>query len=261
METLTIAVDARGAAHITMTRPEVFNAFNELMIAELTQAVQHCRADPGVRVIVLAGAGKAFSAGADIDWMRRAAAASEAANLADARRFAALLQQLAECPKPTLARIHGLALGGGVGLACACDIAVASSEAKFAVSEARFGILPAVIGPYVVNAVGTRQARRLALTANRIGAGEALQIGLLHQVVAPAELDAAIDRWVSDLLAGGPRAQAEIKALFAQLQVGPVTEPVRELTAQTIARVRSSDEAREGFAAFVAKRPAAWSPL
>lgn len=261
METVTIAVAAQGVAHITMTRPEVFNAFNELMIDELSQAVQHCSADPAVRVIVLAGAGKAFSAGADIEWMRRAAAASDAANLADARRFAALLQQLAECPKPTLARIHGLALGGGVGLACACDIAVASSEAKFAVSEARFGILPAVIGPYLVNAVGTRQARRLALTAGRIGADEALQIGLVHQVVEAADLDAAIARGVSDLLAGGPQAQAEIKALFAQLQVGPVTAAVRELTAQTIARVRSSDEAREGFAAFVAKRPAAWSSL
>ncbi len=261
METVTIAVAAQGVAHITMTRPEVFNAFNEAMIAELGQAVQRCSADPGVRVIVLAGAGKAFSAGADIEWMRRAAAASEAANLADARRFAALLQQLAECPKPTLARVHGLALGGGVGLACACDIAVASSEAKFAVSEARFGILPAVIGPYLVNAVGTRQARRLALTASRIGAEEAMKIGLLQQVVEATELDAAIARWVSELLAGGPRAQAEIKALFAQLEVGPVTAEVRELTAQTIARVRSSDEAREGFAAFVEKRPAAWSPL
>ncbi len=258
METLTIAVDARGVAHITMTRPEVFNAFNELMISELSQAVGHCIADPGVRVIVLAGAGKAFSAGADIEWMRRAAAASEQVNLEDARRFAAMLQQLAECPKPTVARIQGLALGGGVGLACACDIAIASSEAKFAVSEARFGILPAVIGPYVFNAVGPRQARRLALTASRIGAGEALRLGMLHEVVELDDLDAAVERWVNELLASGPQAQAEIKTLFAQLEVGPVTPEVRELTAQTIARVRTGAEAREGFAAFLAKRPAAW---
>ncbi|MEJ6006010.1 enoyl-CoA hydratase-related protein [Paucibacter sp. AS339] len=259
METLTIAVDARGVAHITMTRPEVFNAFNELMISELGQAVQHCQADPAVRVLVLAGAGKAFSAGADIEWMRRAAAASQEANLADARRFADMLQLLANCPKPTVARIQGLALGGGVGLACACDIAVASADTKFAVSEARFGILPAVIGPYLVNAVGVRQARRLALTASRISASEALQIGLLHQVVEGSDqLDAAIDHWVAELLACGPGAQAEIKALLAQMEVGPVTPELRELTAQTIARVRSGEEAREGFAAFVAKRPAAW---
>ena len=258
METVHIEVAGHGVARITMSRPEVFNAFNEAMISELTQAIQHCRADPAVRMIVLAGAGKAFSAGADIEWMRRAAAASEEVNLADARRFAELLRQLAECPKPTLARIQGLALGGGVGLACACDIAIASSEAKFAVSEARFGILPAVIGPYVINAVGPRQARRLALTASRIGADEALQMGLLHEVVAPADLDAALQRWVTELLAGGPQAQAEIKSLFAQLEVGPVTAEVRELTAQTIARVRTGEEAREGFAAFLAKRPAAW---
>ncbi len=259
VETLTIAVDARGVARITMTRPEVFNAFNELMISELSQAVQHAQADPAVRVLVLAGAGKAFSAGADIEWMRRAAAASQEANLADARRFAEMLQRLADCPKPTVARIQGLALGGGVGLACACDMALASREAKFAVSEARFGILPAVIGPYLLNAVGPRQARRLALTASRISADEALQMGLLQQVVdSPEDLDAALDHWVNELLACGPGAQAEIKALMAQLEVGPVTPEVRELTAQTIARVRSGEEAREGFAAFVGKRPAAW---
>jgi methylglutaconyl-CoA hydratase len=241
-----------------MTRPEVFNAFNEAMISELAQAVQHCRADPAVRVIVLAGAGKVFSAGADIEWMRRAAAASEAVNLADARRFAEMLQVLAECPKPTVARIQGLALGGGVGLACACDIAIASVEAKFAVSEARFGILPAVIGPYVINALGLRQARRLALTASRVGAAEALQMGLLHEVVELAELDAALERWVCELLACGPQAQAEIKGLFAALEVGPVSAEVRELTARTIARVRTGAEAREGFEAFLDKRPAAW---
>ena len=156
--------------------------------------------------------------------------------------------------------MQGLALGGGVGLAVACDIAVASEEAKFAVSEARFGILPAVIGPYVINAVGPRQAKRLALTASRIGAVQALALGLVHEVVALDELDGAVKRWVDELLANGPAAQGEIKALFAELEVGPVTPAVRELTAQTISRVRMTDEAREGFAAFLAKRPAAWIP-
>ena len=258
METLHIAVDARGVARLTMMRPEVFNAFNEAMIAELSQAMDHLVADPHVRLIVLAGAGKAFSAGADLQWMKRASEASEAVNLEDARRFAGMLQRIAECPKPTLARVQGLALGGGVGLAVACDIALATPDAKFAVSEARFGILPAVIGPYVINAVGPRQARRLALTASRIPATEALAMGLVQEVAE--DIDAALERWVQELLHNGPGALREIKALFAQLEVGPVTPAVRELTAQTIARVRMTDEAREGFAAFLAKRPAAWIP-
>lgn len=266
METLQLALDGRGVARIVMNRPEVFNAFDEAMISELGQAVAQCVADPAVRVIVLAGAGKVFSAGADIQWMRRAAAASQDANLADARRFADMLHAIATCPKPTVARIHGLALGGGIGLACACDIAVTSSEAKFSVSEARLGILPAVIGPYLINAVGPRQARRLALTASRIDAQAALLMGLVQQVVELPDLDAAVEQWSSELLASGPAAQTEIKRLFDQLAVGPsdlqsgaqADQQTRELTAQTIARVRMGDEAREGFAAFLAKRPAAW---
>ena len=258
METLSIAVNERGVAQLTMNRPEVFNAFNETMIGELSQAFDHLVADARVRLIVLAGAGKAFSAGADIQWMRRASEASPDWNLQDARRFADMLHRIASCPKPTVARVQGLALGGGVGLIAACDMAVAAREASFAISEARFGILPAVIGPYVVNALGPRQARRLALTASRIAADEALALGLVQQVVELEQLDAALQRWVDELLANGPRAQGEIKALFGQLAQGPVTAEVRELTAQTIARVRLTDEAREGFAAFLGKRPAAW---
>jgi len=258
VETLQIEVDARGVARLMMNRPEVFNAFNELMISELTQAIAHCAADPAVRVIVLAGAGKVFSAGADVQWMRRAAAESQEWNVQDARRFADMLHAIASCPKPTIARVQGLALGGGVGLICACDIAVASSDAKLAVSEARLGILPSVIAPYLINAVGLRQARRLGLTASRIGAAEALQIGLLQEV--DDALDEAVERWVTELLANGPQAQGQLKALFSQLEVGPITAEVRELTAQTIARVRLGEEAREGFAAFIDKRPAAWIP-
>lgn len=260
METLQIAVDGRGVARITMMRPEVFNAFNEQMIAELTIAIERCEHDPAVRVIVLAGAGKAFSAGADIQWMKRASEATQEWNVEDARRFAAMLAKLAHCAKPTVARVQGVALGGGVGLVCACDIAIAADDSKYAVSEARFGILPAVIGPYVINAVGPRQARRLALTASRIGAETAFSMGLVHEVVPLDELDAALERWTDELLANGPLALGEIKKLFGELEVGPVTAGVRELTAQTIARVRMGDEAREGFAAFLAKRPAAWVP-
>lgn len=257
---LRITTRAPGVAQVTMSRPAVFNAFDEAMIAELDAAFSLLAEDPAVRLIVLAGEGRHFSAGADLQWMQRASTASLDWNLSDARRFAAMLARIDACPKPTVARVQGAALGGGVGLACACDIAIASESASFAVSEARFGILPAVIGPYVVNAVGKRQARRLALTATRIQAAEALAIGLVQQVVAPDALDGAVDATVAELLTGGPHAQREIKQLFAKLAVAPVTPEVIELTAQTISRVRGSDEAREGFAAFLGKRPANWIP-
>ncbi len=257
---LSIVQRRPGVAQVTMSRPQVFNAFDEAMIAALDAAFAQLGDDDSVRVIVLAGEGRHFSAGADLQWMQRASTASREWNLDDARRFAAMLARIDACPKPTVARIQGAALGGGVGLACACDVAIAADSATFAVSEARFGILPAAIGPYVINAIGKRQARRLALAATRIGAAEALAIGLVQQVVAPDQLDAAIDAVLDDLLAGGPSAQREIKHLFAQLDVGPITAEVRELSAQTISRVRGSDEAREGFAAFLGKRPANWIP-
>ena len=171
-----------------------------------------------------------------------------------------MLSRIDASPKPTLARIQGAALGGGVGLACACDIAIAADNASFAISEAKFGILPAVIGPYLINAVGKRHARRLALTMTRIRAAEAQALGLVHQLSTLDELDAAVDACVLELLAGGPQSQAEIKSFFSQLEVGPVTAEVRELSAQTISRVRGSDEAREGFAAFLDKRAPDWIP-
>jgi methylglutaconyl-CoA hydratase len=258
MTTLEIERRASGVAQITMSRPEVFNAFDEAMIGELDAAFTNLEADANVRVIVLAGAGKHFSAGADLKWMQRASEATLEWNLQDARRFAEMLARIEACPKPTVARIQGAALGGGVGLACACDIAVAADNASFSVSEARFGILPAVIGPYLTNAIGKRQARRLALTTQRITAAEALAIGLVQQVAPLAELDTAVTSTVRELLVGGPNAQREIKQLFAQLEVGPITPAVRELTAATIARVRGTEEARQGFAAFLAKRPAPW---
>ena len=260
MRTLSVTRRSPGVAQVTMTRAAVFNAFDETMLAELAFAFTQLAEDKDVRVIVLAGEGRHFSAGADLQWMQRASQASHEWNLQDARQFAAMLSRIASCPKPTVARVQGAALGGGVGLACACDIAIAADNASFSVSEAKFGILPAVIGPYVVNAVGKRQAQRLALTATRIDAAEALAIGLVQQVALLDDLDAAVDKTVTELLAGSPNAQREIKQLFAQLAVGPVTPEVRELTAQTIARVRGSDEAQEGFAAFLGKRPANWIP-
>jgi len=260
MASLAITRRSSGVAQITMARAAVFNAFDEAMIGELDAAFAALIDDTEVRVIVLAGEGKHFSAGADLQWMQRASEASTDWNVQDARRFAAMLSRIDTCPKATVARVQGAALGGGVGLACACDIAIAADNASFSVSEAKFGILPAVIGPYVLNAVGKRQARRLALTTTRIGAAEALALGLVQQVAPLDGLDAAVDATVAELLVGGPNAQREIKQLFAQFEVGPITPEVRERTAQTIARVRGSDEAREGFAAFLAKRPASWIP-
>lgn len=260
LETLALRPGRSGVMHVVMARPAVFNAFDETMIGELDAVFSALEADDSVRIIVLAGEGKHFSAGADLQWMRRASTASQEWNLQDARRFAAMLARIEQCPKPTVARVQGAALGGGVGLACACDIAVAADNASFAVSEVRFGILPAVIGPYLVNAVGKRQAKRLALTTSRIGAAEALALGLVHQVAALDQLDVAVDAVIDELRIGGPQAQAEVKRLFAHLPVGPITPEVRELTAATIARVRGGDEAREGFAAFLDKRAAAWSP-
>jgi methylglutaconyl-CoA hydratase len=190
--------------------------------------------------------------------MERASKNTQQANLEDARRFATMMQVMYECPKPVIARVQGAAFGGGVGLCCACDMVFATPQAKFAVSEAKFGILPSVIGPYLNNAVGKRNALRLALTAEQIDAQRALQMGLVQEVVEMAQIDAAIEKNVAQLLANGPTALREIKSLFGCLAVAPIGEGVRELTAQTIARVRATEEAREGFAAFLAKRPAAW---
>ena len=256
--TLTISTDQRGLARVTLSREATLNAFDETMIAELTEAFTTLAHADATRVIVLAAAGRAFSAGADLRWMERASRNTQQANLDDARRFARMMQAIYECPKPVLARVQGAAYGGGVGLCCACDIVFAAPQARFAVSEAKFGILPAVIGPYLNNAIGKRNALRLALTAQQIDANQAQQMGLVQEVVELEQLHAAIEQTVTQLLANGPQALAEIKRLYGQLALAPVDEEVRELTARTIARVRATEEAREGFAAFLAKRPAAW---
>lgn len=256
--TLKLDIDQRGVARLTLARPETLNAFDETMIAELDAAFRAFSDDARVRVVVLAAEGRAFSAGADLRWMERASHNGRAENLADAQRFAAMMHALHSCRKPVIARVQGAAYGGGVGLCCACDIVLAAPNAKFVVSEAKFGILPAVIGPYLNNAVGKRHALRLALTAELIDATRAERIGLVHQVVEEAQLDAEIDALVALLLNNGPTALGEIKLLFSRFDIGEIDDATRALTADTIARVRSTDEAREGFAAFFAKRPPAW---
>jgi len=256
-ETLTIE-HAGPVATLWMDRPDVFNAFNEQLIDELTRACDQLDKDASVRVVVLAGRGTHFSAGADLNWMRRAAQASEQENLEDARRFARMLRTLSGMSKPTIARVQGAALGGGTGLAAACDMAVASSDAVFSTSEVKFGIIPAVISPYVLRAIGARQAMRYFQSAERISAERAMAIGLVHEVAPLDQLDAAVAALVKPLLAGGPLAQKAAKELIAAVHGRPLDDATLEETAQRIARQRRTDEARDGVSAFLDKRQPAW---
>jgi methylglutaconyl-CoA hydratase len=243
-----------------MCRPAVHNAFDEALIAELTAAFRTLDAAPDVRAIVLAGEGKSFSAGADLNWMKRQGDAALEDNLADARRLAELFRAIATCATPTVARVHGAALGGGMGLTSACDICVASTQAQFATSEVRLGLIPAAIGPYVVRAIGERQAYRYFQTAERIGAERARELGLAHEVAAPEALDAKVQEVVDALLGGGPRSQAAATDLIRAVAHRAVDDAVVEDTARRIATLRATPEAREGLAAFLEKRPAAWVP-
>jgi methylglutaconyl-CoA hydratase len=255
----TLVIENTGkVATIWMNRPEVFNAFNEQLIADLTGACRMLNIDPAVRVVVLAGRGKHFSAGADLNWMRRAAEGSEADNLEDARRFARMLQALSGLSKPTIARIQGAALGGGTGLAAACDMAVASEDAIFSTSEVKFGIIPAVISPYVLRAIGPRQALRYFQTAERISAQRALSIGLVSEVTPVDALDAGVAALTEPLLAGAPSAQKAAKDLIEAIKGRPIDEDTLEETARRIARQRATAEGRDGVAAFLDKRPPAW---
>lgn len=256
-ETLEI-VRAAGVATIWMNRPDVHNAFNAQLIADLTTACIELDADEAVRAVVLAGRGKSFSAGADLNWMKAAGEASEAENFADAMRLAGMLRTLAEMNKPTIARVHGAALGGGMGLASACDICIAGDKAVFATSEVKFGIIPSAISPYVIRAIGERQATRYFQTAERIGAARAAELGLAHEAVASEELDAKVKEVVEALLQGGPKSQAAAKDLIRAVANRPLSDAVVEDTARRIASLRATPEAKEGLAAFLDKRPAAW---
>lgn len=249
-----------GVARITLARANVHNAFDDALIAELTDALRSIDGDEAVRVVVLTGDGSTFSAGADLGWMKRMAAASEAENLDDSLRLATLMRTLNFLSKPTIARVNGSAYGGGVGLVACCDIAVGVDTAKFSLSEAKLGLVPAVISPYVVAAIGPRHARRLFTGAEVVDAREAHRIGLLHELTAPDGLDAAVDRIVHFWLKGGPVAQREAKALA--LRAAGMTPESAERTdrenAALIARLRVSPEGQEGLTAFLDKRPPAW---
>lgn len=258
-ETLEIQREG-GVATIWMNRPDVHNAFNAQLIADLTAACRALDADARARVVVLGGRGKSFSAGADLNWMKAAGEASEADNFADAMRLAGMLRTLSEMSKPTIARVHGAALGGGMGLASACDICIASERAVFATSEVKFGIIPSAISPYVIRAIGERQAYRYFQSAERIQAARAAELGLAHEVVGADALDAKVQEVVAALLEGGPKSQAAAKQLIRAVANHPVNDALVEETARRIAALRVTPEAREGLDAFLAKRPAAWVP-
>ncbi len=247
-----------GVARVTLNRPELRNAFDDALIGKLSQAFAELAVDRSVRVIVLAGNGPAFCAGADLNWMKRMAGYSYEENLADAKGLADMLAALDRLPKPTIARVHGPVFAGGTGLVAACDIAVGTPEAKFCLSEAKLGLSPATISPYVIRAMGERLARRYLLTAEVFDAQEAHRIGMLSLLVPAGELDAAVAELVKHLLAGGPESHAKIKALIRDVAGRRPDDAVAAETAKRIAEIRGSAEGREGIAAFLEKRKASW---
>jgi len=248
-----------GVGIVTLNRAERHNAFDDQTVVELIDVMAAMEDDPGVRVVVLSSTGPSFSAGADLKWMQRAALQGPDENLRDARNLAEMLRRIAQLSKPTVARVQGNAYGGGVGVVAACDIAIATFDAQFALTEVKLGIIPAAIGPHVIAAIGERYARRYMLTAERFSAAEAYRIGLVHEIVADAEaLDEAVGQIVDSLLKNGPRAIAACKALIGAVAGIPLGAELVEDTAQRVAAIRATAEAREGMAAFLEKRKPNW---
>jgi methylglutaconyl-CoA hydratase len=245
-------------ARVVLARPEVRNAFDDGLIAELTRSFLEFGDDRTTRVVVLSGDGPTFCAGADIAWMRKAGAYSQAENEEDAGRMARMFRAIDECPLPVIALVHGAAIGGGVGLAAAADIAIAAEGTVFSLGEVKLGILPSVISPFVLRAIGARQARDFFLTGDRFDAREAFRIGLVHAVVPAGELEAAAQKKIDSLLSSGPEAIGAAKRLIAQV-AGLSPEEAAPLTVRTIAERRASEEAREGLGAFLEKRKPKWS--
>ncbi|MGO4701337.1 enoyl-CoA hydratase-related protein [Dyella sp. 2RAB6] len=253
--------DRAGVRSIAMNRPQVHNAFDDSLIAELTDALATAGRDQAVRAVVLTGTGASFSAGADLNWMRGMAKASEADNREDSLRLATLMRTLQFLPKPTIARVNGAAYGGGVGLVACCDIAIGVDGAKFGLTEVKLGLVPAVISPYVIAAIGLRQARRLFLTGELFDAPTAERIGLLHQCVRAEALDEAVDSVLAAFAKAGPVAQAQAKRLALRVagQDEAQAERIDRDNAELIARLRVSAEGQEGLGAFLDKRAAAWT--
>ncbi|WP_203140901.1 enoyl-CoA hydratase-related protein [Marinobacter mangrovi] len=250
--------DGRGVTRITLARPDKRNAFNDSVMRDLRDALIAAGDDPACRVVVLQGDGKHFSAGADLNYMQQTAELSHEANVDDALALAGLMQTLDQLPKPTIARVQGAAFGGALGLICACDIAIATDNARFCLSEARLGLAPAAIGPYVVRAIGPRQARRYFLTTEEIPANDAVQMGIVHEVVAAEDIDETINTLAERLLRNGPVALEACKSLVARTQMDGPDEALIRYTAELIAGLRTGDEGQEGLRAFLEKRQPAW---
>jgi methylglutaconyl-CoA hydratase len=262
MKYKTLEIVARhGVGVIWMNRPEVRNAFNETMVAELTQAFKAADAEKSLRAVVLAGQGPAFCAGADLNWMKTISGYSLKQNHADAMGLATMLNTIYMMTKPTVARVHGPAFAGGMGLVAACDIAVAAQEAEFCLTEVKLGLTAATIGPYVVAAMGERHARRYFLTAERFTAAEAFRIGLVHDIVPMVELDASVNALLGHLVAASPSAIAASKELIRAVARAPIDQKMIADTATRIAAARASADGKEGIRAFLEKRKPAWTRI
>jgi methylglutaconyl-CoA hydratase len=261
MSYTTIETELRqGIALIWLNRPDMRNALNDTLIAELGDALSRAIEDDAVRAIVLAGRGKAFCAGADLGWMKKGREMTQEASAKDTGNLARILRMLYESPKPTVARVQGAAFAGGMGLVAACDIAIASTEAKFCLSEVKLGLIPAMISPYVIRAMGEQRARRYFLTGEVFDAAEAYRIGYVHDIAPPGELDGEVNAILGHLVQGGPKALGEIKTLIRDVAGRPIDDALADDTAARIARVRATDEAQEGIASFFEKRKPAWVP-
>jgi methylglutaconyl-CoA hydratase len=256
--TLDIRRPSAHVAEVWLNRPEVRNAFNDGVVAELSAAFRALGADPALRAIVLGGHGKAFCAGADLSWMREMAGYTWEQNQADAAALAEMLWTIWRCPLPVVGRVHGDCYAGGVGLAAVCDVLVAAEGVQFCLSEARLGLLPATIGPYVVRALGEQASRRYFVSAERFSAAEARALGFVHECVPAERLDAKVAEIVAALAANGPAAVKACKALVQDVAGRPIDAALRADTARRIADIRASAEGREGVAAFLGKREPGW---
>jgi methylglutaconyl-CoA hydratase len=256
-DSVLLHTDSHGVATLTLNRPEKHNAFDDAMIADMTAKLKKLDGDEAIRVVVLGATGRTFCAGGDMNWMRSMAQYGEKENVEDAMKLAELMDVLDSMKKPTIVKVQGPAYGGGVGLVACCDIAIASDHAKFALTEVRLGLVPAVISPYVIAAIGAREARRFFLTAEPIDAKQAHHIGLVHEVVTTDILEETMEMMVASLLKGGPKALLAAKALIAEQSAGD-RQALKKKTAKLIAELRVSDEGQEGLTAFLEKRNPGW---
>ena len=258
MNKVITQIDSRGVAQVTLNNPDKHNAFDDQMIIELTNAFNALAANANVRIMLLKSEGKSFSAGADLEWMKRMASYSYQQNLNDARALAAMLKALHQMPIPTIARVQGAAFGGAVGLVSCCDIALASSNASFALSEVKIGLVPSTISPYVIAAIGERHAKRYFMTAERFDANTALQIDLVHEAVEKSLLDDKVEQLVTAILSNGPEAVAVAKQLIFAVSGKPIDSSLIEDTCEVIAGIRVSPQGQEGLSAFLDKRKPNW---